>query len=132
QARTEFERVLAMQPDDAPTRLNLARIEAAAGNQEAVRTLVRPVVVATPDNEAALLMLAEAEARLGNTTEAIRLLDQGLSLVPNSLQIRAALGGMHLALGDPARVLDLLRGLTPAQFDGLPRLLELRGRAELA
>lgn len=130
-AKIEFEKVLALQPNEPSAARNLAKIELQAGNMERATELLRSLVASLPGDEEAALMLAEAETRLGNQEAAIGVLEQAVTNNAAALTARATLAATLLATGQPMRALELTRGLTNTQLRAQPALLEIRGKAEM-
>jgi putative PEP-CTERM system TPR-repeat lipoprotein len=129
--KTELQKVLKLQPDEASATRNLAKVETIQGNDRLAKALLVPHLKAWPGDTEAALLLAGAEMRLGNAPAALGVLEQALKAKPGDLGLRANLAQAELSAGRPARVLDLTRGLTDAQYREHPSLLELRGKAQL-
>jgi putative PEP-CTERM system TPR-repeat lipoprotein len=130
-ARIELERVLEIQPNEPSATRNLAKVELQAGNLERASDLLRSLVAALPGDEEAALLLAEAEIHAGNQGSAITVLEQVVANNAAALTARARLAAALLDAGQPARALELTRGLTNAQLQAQPALLEMRGKAEM-
>ena len=128
-AKPELERALKLKPGDPTATRNLAKIEALKGNAKRARELLQPFVKAQPGDEEAVLLLADVEARLGNAAAAAPMLEQALQKNPDALAIRSRLALENLRAGKPQKVMELTQGLSEAQFQRQPMLLELRGKA---
>jgi len=128
-AKTELERSLKINPNEASATLNLARIEISKRNMKRARDLLAPLVKAQPGNEEAALLLVAVEDRLGNAAAGIPLLEQVVQRNPNALAARKTLAIEYLRTGKTQNVLTLTQGLSDAQFMLQPTLLELRGKA---
>jgi len=128
-ARPELEKALKLKPGDPTATRNLAKIEVLKGNAKRARELLQPFVKVQPGDEEAVLLLADVEARLGNAAAAVPLLEQALQKSPDALAIRSRLALENLRTGKSQKVLELSQGLSEAQFQRQPMLLELRGKA---
>lgn len=130
-ARIELERVLQLQSNEPSATRNLAKVELQAGNLDRARDLLRSLVAMLPGDEEAALLLAEAEIFAGNRSTAVTVLEQVVANNAAALTARARLAAVLLDAGQPARALELTRGLTNAQLQAQPALLEMRGKAEM-
>lgn len=130
-ARIELEKVLRLQPNEPSAMRNLAKVELQAGNLDRVRELLRALVAALPGDEEAALLLAETEILTGNQSAATTVLEQVVASNAAALTARARLAATWLEAGQAARALELTRGLTNAQLQAQPALLEMRGKAEM-
>jgi putative PEP-CTERM system TPR-repeat lipoprotein len=131
QGENELEKVLKLQPNEPSATRNLAKVGAIKGNFQRVKTLLQPLLKAQPGDTEAVLLLAMAETHLGNSAAALDVLERASKSKPEDLTLRAHLAQTELQARHPARVLDITHGLTNAQYQQQPALLELRGKALL-
>ncbi len=130
-AKIELEKVLAIQPNERSAARNLAKVEIQEGNLEQARTRLKAVVEAYPGEEEAVLLLASIETRLGAEADGIQVLEKALERNPDGLSVRAKLAGEYLRGGNLTKVLDVTRDITDKQLQQQPKLLELRGKAQM-
>ena len=130
-ARVELEKVLALDAGNLSAARNLAILEARDGNLERARKLLRPVVEALPQDEEAILLLADIESRMGDQADAIRVLEQALERNPQAPKVITNLAEIYFRDGRYPDVVNVSGKLGDEQFGKHPRLLELRGRAQM-
>ena len=130
-AKAELESSLKLKPNDPSATKNLARIEIFKRNMKRSRELLVPLVKAFPGDEEAVLLLVAVEGRLGNTVSAIPLLEQVVQQNPGALVARNTLASEYLRAGKAQNVITITQGLSDAQYQRQPSLLELRGKALL-
>ena len=83
-ARTELEKVLALEPKEPSSLMNLAKVEVETENPERARTLLRKLLEVQPQNVEAILLLANIEARLVDQKAGIQVLQQAMEKNPNT------------------------------------------------
>jgi putative PEP-CTERM system TPR-repeat lipoprotein len=130
-ARVELERVLELDAGNLSAARNLAVLEARDGNLERARTLLRPVVEALPQDEEAILLLADIESQLGDSADATRVLEQALQRNPQAASVITQLAEVYFRDKRYTDILTITGKLSNEQLGKRPRLLELRGRAQM-
>ena len=130
-AKTELEKALELRPNERSATRNLARLEAQQGNLERARMLLKPFVETYPEEEESILLLAGIEARLGDQADATLVLQQAVERNPNALTVIAKLAEVYLRENQVEKVLKVTQDLTEKQLQALPKLLELRGKAQM-
>jgi cellulose synthase operon protein C len=128
-AKAELEASLKLKPNEPSATLNLVRIEIFKRNIKRARELLVPLVKAYPGDEEAVLLLVAVEGRSGNTAAAIPLLEQAMQHNPGALGARNMLAAEYLRAGKVQNVVTITQGLSDAQYQRQPTLLELRGKA---
>lgn len=128
-AKPELEKVLKIQPGEPSATRNLAKVEAIRGNPKRARELLQLFMKAQPGDVAGALLLADVEASLGNAAAIPPLLTQTLERNPEALAVRARLAVEYLRTGKFQNVMEITKGLSDAQFQKQPALLETRGKA---
>lgn len=130
-AKVELEKAIKLAPGDASSVMNLAKVEAQAGNLKRAKSLLTDLVKNQPANEQAALLLAEVEGRLDNNKAGVEVLEQVVQSNAGALAARAKLAEAYLQAGNPAKVLEVTRGLTSEQLKQQPALFEFRGKAQM-
>ncbi len=128
-ARNELESSLKLKPDDPSVIRNLARVVIFKNDMKRAQSLLVPLVKANPGDEEAVLLLVAVEGRLGNVAAAIPLLEQTVQQSPGALGARNMLAAEYLRAGKTQNVITITQGLSDAQYQRQPSLLELRGKA---
>lgn len=95
-ARALLGRALAIAPDDLPTRLNSARIEAAAGNDATAAARLQGILTEHPKHVAARMGLAELAMRSNDLRGAAAALEPLRAGNPSALAPRLALARVYL------------------------------------
>lgn len=131
QGKAELEKVLKIQPNEPSATRNLAKVEAIKGNHQRAKNLLLPLVKQQPRDAEAARILAATQIRLGDPGGALEVLEQASKTNPNDMSLVAELAQGQLRLGRAAKVVEMTRGLTDAQYRQQPALLELRGKAQL-
>src|SRR6185295_17155875 len=79
-ARASYESALLLKPSFHAARLNLARVDIAEGKLDRARGVLTEMLRTDPKNGDAMFELALVEERAGNTAEAMRHLEQAMTL----------------------------------------------------
>jgi putative PEP-CTERM system TPR-repeat lipoprotein len=106
--------------------MNLAGIEARAGDRAGAQLRYRRVLEREPDNLAAVTRLA---ALLGRTDESLRLLEGASNRRPDSVEAGLALTQEYLARRDNAKALAIMKKLATAKPDD-PQVVRALGVAQ--
>lgn len=130
-AKDAFEQALQLKPNEQSAAKALAKIELQQGNAERAKTLLGPLVTQYPNDAEAVLLLADVEERLEGREASIAALQQALGRQPGLLVVRTRLALEYFHGGQPSRVLEVTRDLTPDQLATAPVLLELRGKSQM-
>jgi len=93
QAVAEFEKALALSPNDADALLGLSAIAAQRGNGARAEQLAKIALASNPDFPPALAQLADLRREAGDPRECARLYEQAIAL-------HDAMPGLYLGLGD--------------------------------
>ncbi|MEZ4216477.1 MAG: tetratricopeptide repeat protein [Myxococcota bacterium] len=93
QAVAEFEKALALAPNDADALLGLSAIAAQRGNGARAEQLAKIALASNPDFPPALAQLADLRREAGDPRECARLYEQAVAL-------HDAMPGLYLGLGD--------------------------------
>lgn len=101
-ARAALARATAVEPKNAVTTLNAARVEMSAGKIGVAEGMYRQVLELDADNAAAHLGLAEISMRQGKTAEAVTWLEELAKRTPKAAEPRLALARLHLSQKNPA------------------------------
>jgi putative PEP-CTERM system TPR-repeat lipoprotein len=96
QARAVLEPILQRNPTDLPSIANMNRIDTGEGKFDAVEARLRAAMAVPPPNEALILQLAQFLANRGREDEALALLEETASTLPDSLAIRTNLISVSL------------------------------------
>lgn len=99
-ARTEWGRVLEARPQDAATRMNLARVELAEGKPEAAAGHLEKVLAADPKNLMATLGLAAVSLSRQDHDGAERWVKKAVADHPDSPEVRLAQAQFYLGQRD--------------------------------
>ncbi|WP_374487953.1 XrtA/PEP-CTERM system TPR-repeat protein PrsT [Zoogloea sp.] len=131
-ARKAFEQALAIKPDLLPAVINLARLDAGDKKPEAGRQRYQDFLAKNPKVGQAYLQYAEYLSQTGGTPPDVKaVLEKGLTLAPDAIEIRMALARMLAQSGDTKRALSLAQEAAAATPDD-PAVMELLGRAQVA
>jgi len=130
-ARAQLEMVLKVEPNNPSAARNLAKLETQQGHLGRADTLLTDLLQAHPQDEEAALMLGEVTAKLHGRAATLAVLKQALDRNPGATKVRFNLASNYLRDGEFAAVLELTRDVDDRQFRREPRLLALRGTAEL-
>lgn len=98
-AATAFERVLALQPEDMPALVRLARIRIESGDAAAAEPLFERARAVAPRSVAVLAGLGQAALARGDYETAVRRLEEGLNAAPDIASLHAPLANAYRALG---------------------------------
>ncbi|MCG5502232.1 XrtA/PEP-CTERM system TPR-repeat protein PrsT, partial [Ectothiorhodospira lacustris] len=130
-ARPELLKVLSLNPDDSMTAINLARLEVQAGNIQEANSILRKLLETHPGQENAWLLLADVKKRLGDAGGAIEVLQNAVNANPQSIVILNQLLVDYLREGELAKILEISGDLRADQWESMPSMLEVLGRAHM-
>ncbi len=125
-ARTAFEQALKLKSDYTPAQMNLAGIEAQAGDKAGAQLRYQRVLEREPDNLAAIVRLV---ALLGRTDESLRLLEGVWDRHSDSIEAGLALTQEYLARKDNSKALTVVKKLATTKPDD-PRVVRALGIAQ--
>lgn len=108
EALTAYRRTLDIEPHNETAAMNVAAILTRLNQHSEARASLRAFINAAGTTERAQLQLAEVEARLGNRGESERLLQEGVTLFPESLDLKLALGRHYLVTNRAQEALGVL------------------------
>ncbi len=131
QARSAFERALALDGGDPAANHNLAQMALADNDLVAARTYYETVLAAHEDSVPSLVQLAMLDAREGNEAALVSHLEQAMAAGPTIIQPRLILARFYLGKGKPEQVAPLFTNLDPAQQQS-PEVLRLLAMAQLS
>jgi putative PEP-CTERM system TPR-repeat lipoprotein len=129
-ARAAYEKALALAPNFDAARLNLGKLETAAGRHEVAQRHFAQLIQRNPRHSQAQYELARNEAASNRMAAAITRLEK-LRSVDSGLNIGLTLGDYYLAAGQSTKALNLakeLSGRAPDHFE----VLSLYGRSQAA
>lgn len=117
-ARAAFDKVLALQADNAEAAYGLGLIESEREHVRAARVLLQQALASDRSLSKAAAELAAAETFAGNLGEAQRLLEELLAREPDNYVALTAQGLARLRAGDPRAALDsfLKAGLVEPRY----------------
>jgi putative PEP-CTERM system TPR-repeat lipoprotein len=126
-ARTVFETVLRNHPNSVRARLGLARVAAMQGQGDEVDRLFAEVLAREPGNaEAATRLAAAARSGTPRAAAARAVLERAQAAAPGEARLAVITAGMLLALGEPAKAVEILDApALRATRRGTPALLLL-------
>ncbi len=107
-ALAAYRRTLDIQPHNETAALNAAAILTRLDSPTQARDVLRDFIAAAGSTDRAYLQLAEVEARLGNRGASERLLEEGVALFPESIDLKLALGRYYLVTNRNQQTIDLL------------------------
>ncbi|MGO9231341.1 MAG: tetratricopeptide repeat protein [Bryobacteraceae bacterium] len=128
QARQEFEKALALRPDFAMARLELARIEIAKGDYAAALETAGQALAADRSNLSAKIIQSAALLGQKKTAEARQLLESLRVQTPNSADVMYQLGGVSLVEKKYKEADEEFRrayDLNPGNIRGMTGLVEV-------
>lgn len=102
QARSAYERALALDPRHADAHVNLGCLEHEAGRLEQAERHYRAALSVRPDDATAAFDLGVVLEDLGRLEEALTAYEQSLAVEPGSADAHYNLARLHDRLGDPA------------------------------
>lgn len=130
-ARKAYERILALNPNFTPARLNLARLDRYEGKPDDARRRLLAILKTQPRNGDAMYELAQLESAAGRTSEAVRWLEKARAFDRQALRASLALIEVYLGAGDVQKALDIAKSAQAGNPDDL-QALEALGRCYLA
>jgi tetratricopeptide (TPR) repeat protein len=131
EAIAEFRKILALQPDDAPTLLNVGRLYAAQGDATRAREFLERALAADTAFAEPQVDLARLDRGLGRRPEAIRRLDRALALRPDLGEgwlLKGTLLAETQRWGEAAPALEEAARLLPASPEPEQQLAEVYRR----
>ena len=96
EARGDFERALALDPEHASARLNLGRVLALEGDHEAARRQFESVLADQPDSIPTMIALGMLAERADDRIGALEWLEKARAADATALEPRLLLAGFHL------------------------------------
>ena len=108
EAMAAYRRTLDLEPHNETAAMNVAAILTRLDQHSEARDVLRAFTNAAGTTERAQLKLAEVEARLGNRGESERLMREGVTLFPEFLDLKLALGRYYLVTNRAQDALDVL------------------------
>ena len=130
-ARANFNRAAAAEPNEPAAALNLAQLDIAENKLKNARIRIEKLLQANPKNLQALLLQADVEHRSGNEAAYVKLLKDALTAAPNALSARLQLMRYYLDNNQTQTALAYARdGYSSAAGD--PQFLDLMGQIQLA
>ena len=129
--RLMLEHALRLEPDNQTARINLAKIDLQQGRLQQALELIAPVAGADPERQQAAQLLASIELRLQAEEGGIGQQQSTSEQGPGDDDSTAARAVNSLQVGQPARALELIRDLPESDVQTEPRILAVKGRAEL-
>jgi Flp pilus assembly protein TadD len=100
EARAEFERALAIKPEDGTTLYNFANVLRTAGRIDEAVELYKRTVAVLPDFPEGLENLGNTESLRGNYPEALTWLERARRLAPTDARLEMNIANTHLLMGD--------------------------------
>ena len=131
EARSAYEKALALAPGLLPAQLNLARLDVAEGRLDAARRRLAALLAKDSRNVQALTELGRLESAAGRLPEALVLLEKARALAPGERAAAMELLALYPRLNRQAEALALAEQLVLARPDD-PTVQEALGRARLA
>ena len=104
-ARSSYDRVLSIKPNDIPALLGMARLDMNEGNSQSARERYEAIIKLQPDHPEALLSYAYFVDREGNIKEALELLEKARKAAPGLLEPRLILSNFYLNRGDAGKAI---------------------------
>lgn len=108
-ARQLLERALAIDPEDAPTHVNLGVALNQTGDPAGALEHFQIAFEADPDAPQSFHNLAVAHHHLKQYDRAVEVLERGIALFPEEPSLRGLLGMVYRDMGDEARAQEALR-----------------------
>ena len=102
-ARADFERALALQPDDVPTLIWLGRLHLDQGQPEKAELLFERARSLAPQVVAALVGIGQSALARHDYAKAVTTLEAALHVNPNALSVHSPLAMAYRGLGDTAK-----------------------------
>lgn len=106
QAKQDFERALAIEPNHDEAMIGLARTQEAMGEDEAALRSFRKAVEGRPDYWAALSQLGGFYFRKGRLSEARDCFQEVVEITPENARAYSNLGAVYVRLGEPDRAIE--------------------------
>lgn len=130
-AREAYQRVLAIDPRFKPALLNLARLDAAAGNFDAGRTSLEGILKYARNDADVLYELGMLEMRRRRDEDARKWFEKARAVRPRDPRAGLALVDLNMASGREAQALEIAKGLAVTARGDLA-VAETLGRVQLA
>lgn len=130
-AKIELEKVLKLDPNEPSAMKNLAIIEMKTGSTQRSKELLTTMLKKTPDDKELTQLLAEAETQEKRRAEEGESLELIVARNPKDLDARTRFASEQMNAGNYAKVLVLTGDLKNEQYQKMPALLELKGKAQL-
>ncbi len=125
-----FRKAWEVEPGNPSAGLNLAQIEANAGNLEGAASILRRVIDTNPDSLQSLLFLADIEGKLGNPDRREKLLRDAVTADEALPQTRVLLARHLMQSNRPSEAIAVLQPVLKGSGQS-PALLETAGIAYL-
>jgi tetratricopeptide (TPR) repeat protein len=109
QARSAYQRALALDPDHADAHVNLGCLEHEAGRLELAERHYRAALAVRPDDATAAFDLGVVLEDLGRLDEALAAYEQSLAAAPGAADVHYNLARLHDRRGDTAAAIRHLR-----------------------
>ncbi len=130
-ARTSFERAMALKPDSIAAAMNLAQIDLTQNKPDAARGRFNAVLAVSPGNAMAMLGLAAIASAVGQDADYVSWLEKATQADPKLTRPRVLLMQHYLAKKDARRALSIARDAKDAIPDD-PAVLGAVGTVQLA
>jgi putative PEP-CTERM system TPR-repeat lipoprotein len=130
-ARKNFERALALNPQSTRTAVQLADLDTVVGNPDAARKRMAEVLAREPGNTDAMIAMAGAAAAMGNDAEFVTWLEKAGKAAPGLERPRVLLVNYYLHKRQPGNAMTVARELLANDPDNLTGL-DLLAAVQLA
>lgn len=131
EARKYLRRALEIDPKFSTARLNLARLDLAAGDDAAAQKTLEQALAQDPGDLNVLIALAQLAERAGDKEQLRARLQEARSTNPDAIEPQLLLTRLHLSEGSPLKALSLARQLA-SEHPRDPVVLRNLGQAQLA
>jgi putative PEP-CTERM system TPR-repeat lipoprotein len=122
EARTSFEKALALQPDFFPAANNLAALEIKSKNLDAARGYLQTFLKKAPSNAQAMLAMAEVSALAGDDKQRLEWLEKASKAAPSAIEPRKLLTVYHINKKDFPKALSIAREVQSVHPDSAAAL----------
>lgn len=130
-AKDALLKVLALQPDEPSAARNLAILQLREGKQAEAKSTLQSLLKQHPGDEPGAMMLADMAVKAGDAASVISILEPVVKDNPGALAAAERLAAEQFAVGNLSRVLAITSGRSDSQLKSAPKLLELRGKAQM-